>query len=200
MADDYEIQQRRRLFKSYLALDAVTLRHRLHAGGMSPPITRDLLVRGPAVAVLLYDPRRNEVALIEQFRVGALAAGMSPWVLETVAGMIEAGESPRDVALRESREEAGAAPDALIRVCRHLASPGCTDETVEIFIGRVDSSALGGIHGLPEEGEDIRVVVMDIDEALQACEDGRIANAMTLIALQWLALNRDRLATRWEPA
>lgn len=200
MADDYEILQRKRLFKSYLALDSVTLRHRLHAGGTSPPLTRDLLVRGPAVAVLLYDPQRDEVALIEQFRVGALAAGMSPWVIETIAGMIEPGESPRDVALRETREEAGAAPTALIRVCRHLASPGCTDETVELFIGRVDTSGLGGVHGLAEEGEDIRVVVMPLDDALLACEDGRIANAMTLIALQWLALNRGKLATRWEPA
>lgn len=200
MADDFEILTRKRLFKSYLALDSVTLRHRLHAGGTSRPITRDLLVRGPAVAVLLYDPQRDEVALIEQFRVGALAAGMSPWVIETVAGMIEPGESPRDVALRETREEAGTLPDALIRICRHLASPGCTDETVELFVGRVDTSKLGGIHGLPEEGEDIRVVVMRLDEALRACEDGRIANAMTLIALQWLALNRGKLATRWEPA
>ena len=200
MSDDYEILQRKRLFKNYLAMDSVTVRHRLHAGGTSGPITRDLLVRGAAVAVLLYDPERSEVALIEQFRVGALAAGMSPWVIETVAGMIEPGETPRDVALRESLEEAGVAPSALIRVCRHLASPGCTDETVELFVGRVDTSGLGGIHGLAEEGEDIRVLVMTIDDALGACADGRIANAMTLIALQWLALNRGTLATRWEPA
>lgn len=200
MDDSHEILRRERLFKSYLALDSLTLRHRLHAGGMSPPIKRDLLVRGPAVAVLLYDPDRDEVALVEQFRVGALAAGMSPWVIETVAGLIDKGETPRAVALRECEEEAGARPSALVRVCRHLASPGCTDETVEIFVGRVDTRGIGGIHGLPEEGEDIRVLVMKRAEALAACADGRIANAITLIALQWLELNRATLATRWERA
>lgn len=200
MTDSYEILRRERLFKSYLALDSVTLRHRLHAGGMSPPIKRDLLVRGPAVAVLLYDPDRDEVALVEQFRVGALAAGMSPWVIETVAGLIDKDETPRAVALRECEEEAGARPTALVRVCRQLASPGCTDETVEIFVGRVDTRDLGGIHGLPEEGEDIRVLVMPRVEALAACADGRIANAITLVALQWLEINRATLATRWERA
>lgn len=200
MTDAFEVLQRERLFKSYLALDSVTVRHRLHAGGMSQPIRRDLLVRGPAVAVLLYDPDRDEVALIEQFRVGALAAGMSPWVIEIVAGMIDPGESPRAVALRECAEEAGARPDALVRVCRQLASPGCTDETVEIFLGRVDTRGLGGVHGLRDEGEDIRVLVMPRAEAIAACGDGRIANAITLIALQWLELNRTTLATRWEQA
>jgi ADP-ribose pyrophosphatase len=198
MSEPYEILKRERLFKNWLALDCVTLRHRLHAGGMSPPIRRDLLVRGAAVAVLLYDPERDEVALVEQFRVGALAAGMSPWVIETVAGLIDGNESPRAVALRECEEEAGARPNALVRVCRQLASPGCTDETVEIFVGRVDTRDLGGIHGLPEEGEDIRVLVMPRAEAIAACADGRIANAITLVALQWLELNRATLASRWE--
>jgi ADP-ribose pyrophosphatase len=200
MTRDYEILSRERLFKNWLALDGVTLRHRLHSGGMSQPIRRDLLVRGPAVAVLLYDPDRDEVALIEQFRVGALAAGMSPWVIETVAGLIDADETPRAVALRECEEEAGVRPDALVRICRQLASPGCTDETVEIFVGRVDTSGLGGIHGLPEEGEDIRVLVMPRADAIAACADGRIANAITLVALQWLELNRATLASRWEQA
>jgi ADP-ribose pyrophosphatase len=200
MTRDYEILRRERLFKNWLALDGVTLRHRLHSGGMSPPIRRDLLVRGPAVAVLLYDPDRDEVALVEQFRVGALAAGMSPWVIETVAGLIDGDETPRAVALRECEEEAGVRPDALVRICRQLASPGCTDETVEIFVGRVDTNGLGGIHGLPEEGEDIRVLVMPRAEAIAACTDGRIANAITLVALQWLELNRATLASRWEQA
>jgi ADP-ribose pyrophosphatase len=199
-SQDVQILQRERLFKNYLAIDRCVLRHRLHAGGMSAPISRDVIARGPAVGVLLLDPARDRVILVEQFRIGALCAGMNPWVIEIVAGVVEPGEDPRDVARRESREEAGAEVDALIPIARHLASPGITDETVETFLGRVDSDGLGGIHGLAEEGEDIRVVAMTVDEALVACSDGRIANAMTLIALQWLALNRRTLEARWQPA
>jgi ADP-ribose pyrophosphatase len=199
-SQDVQILQRERLFKNYLAIDRCVLRHRLHAGGMSAPISRDVIARGPAVGVLLLDPARDRVILVEQFRIGALCAGMNPWVIEIVAGVVEPGEDPRDVARRESREEAGAEVDALIPIARHLASPGITDETVETFLGRVGSDGLGGIHGLAEEGEDIRVVAMTVDEALVACSDGRIANAMTLIALQWLGLNRHALAGRWQPA
>ena len=139
--------------------------------------------------------------LVEQFRIGAHGAGFDPWVLEIVAGMVGPGEDAAEVACREAREEAGARVDALIPISRHLASPGFTDETVETFLGRVDSEGVGGIHGLAEEDEDIRVVTMPFADALAACMDGRIANAMTLIALQWLALaDRGKLEARWRPA
>jgi ADP-ribose pyrophosphatase len=198
---DVEILSRERLFKHYLAIDRCVLRHRLHAGGTSRPISRDLIARGTAVGVLLFDPDRDVVVLVEQFRIGAYCAGFDPWVLEIVAGMVGPGESAADVACREAREEAGARVDALIPISRHLASPGFTDETVETFLGRIDSAGVGGIHGLAEEDEDIRVVAMPVAEAFAACADGRIANAMTLIALQWLALaDRGRLAPRWRPA
>ena len=199
-AGDVEVILRERLFKNYLAIDRVVLRHRLHAGGISPPVSRDLVARGAAAGVLLYDPDRAMVVLVEQFRIGALAAGVDPWVIEIVAGIVEPGESAAEVACREAMEEAGARVKALIPISRHLASPGFTDETVSTFLGQVDSRSLGGIHGLAEEGEDIRVVAMTVDEALVACSDGRIANAMTLIALQWLGLNRHALAGRWQPA
>jgi ADP-ribose pyrophosphatase len=200
VAPDVELIARERLVSNYRALDRCILRHRLHGGGTSAPISRDLVARGAAVGVLLFDPDRGTVVLVEQFRIGALCAGFDPWVIEIVAGLVEPGESPAQVACREAREEAGATVVALIPISRHLASPGFTDETVETFLGRVDSRGLGGIHGLAEEGEDIRAIVMPLDEALAACTDGRIANAMTLIALQWLALNRHALAARWRPA
>ncbi|MFZ9450165.1 MAG: NUDIX domain-containing protein, partial [Alphaproteobacteria bacterium] len=176
------------------------LRHRLFAGGTSAVVGRDLVVRGPAAAILLSDPDRDQVALVEQFRVGALAAGMDPWILETVAGVVEPGEDAAEVARREALEEAGAQVGEMERIARYLSSPGCSDETVESFVGRVDASRLGGLHGLPEEGEDIRVVVMDASAAIAACADGRIGNAITLVALQWLALNRAALAARWRRA
>ncbi len=199
-AADVEVLAHERLFHGYLALDSYRLRHRLHAGGVSETQTRELLRRGQAVGVLLYDPDRATVVLIEQFRIGAMVAGFPAWVLEIVAGLVEPGESVLGVAKREAREEAGAELQATLPVARYVVSPGCSDETVEIIAARVDSRPLGGIHGLHSEGEDIRVVVMSLADALAACADGRIANAMTLVALQWLALNRDQVATRWQPA
>jgi ADP-ribose pyrophosphatase len=160
-------------------------------------MSRELFVRGPAVGVLLYDPDRAAVALVEQFRVGALAAGFAPWVTELVAGLVEPGEAEEDVAGREAVEEAGASLGELVPMPRYVVSPGCSDETVALFCARVDRRALGGVHGLADEGEDIRVLVLPVEEALARCDDGRIANAMTLVALYWLALHRAELDRRW---
>ena len=196
-AGDVEILERRVAFRAFLRLDALRLRHRLFAGGWSRELGRELFVRGAAVGVLLYDPDRDAVALVEQFRVGALAAGFAPGVSELVAGLVEPGEADEDVARREALEEAGATLGEIVRLPRYLVSPGCSDETVALFCARVNASALGGVHGLPEEGEDIRVLVLPFAEALARCADGRIANAMTLVALYWLALNRVDLDRRW---
>lgn len=197
MPADLEILDRDRPFTGFLTIERYVLRHRLHGGGSSPPLKREVLRRGPAAGVLLFDPDRDAVVLVEQFRIGAHLAGMPAWALEVVAGLIEPGESDAAVARREAREEAGAEIADLAPIVRYAASPGCTDETVSLFLGRVDCRALGGVHGLAAEGEDIRVVVMPRAEAVAACGDGRIANAMTLIALQWLELNSGALPTLW---
>jgi ADP-ribose pyrophosphatase len=196
-ANDVEILERRTEFRAFLRLDALRLRHRLFAGGWSGEIRRELFVRGGAVGVLLYDPAREAVVLVEQFRVGALAAGFDPWMTEIVAGLVEPDERPEDVARREAREEAGAALGELVPLPRYVVSPGCSDETVALFCARVDSRGLGGVHGLADEHEDIRVVVLPLAEALARCADGRIANSLTLIALYWLALHRAGLDRRW---
>src|SRR5690606_40469080 len=144
-----------------------------------------------------YDPLRDEVVLIEQFRVGALDKKASPWLLELVAGLIEEGEQPEQVARREALEEADLSLDRLWPITEYFPSPGGSDERVHLYLGRCDSSAAGGVHGLAEEGEDIRVHVLSFAEAMAAAEDGRIDNAASLIALQWLALHREELRARW---
>jgi ADP-ribose pyrophosphatase len=154
--------------------------------------------RGQVAAVLPLDPQRARVVLIEQFRAGAYARGWHPWLLECVAGIIEQGESAEDVARRETQEEAGCRITELIPITApFLSSPGACTETVSLFCGRVDAAAVGGIHGLVEEGEDIRVGSWTIDEALELLACGRIVNAKTIIALQWLALNRERVLRTW---
>ncbi len=169
------------------------LKHKLFAGGWSPFIEREIFDRGEAAAVLLHDPAANVVVLTEQFRVGAIDQD-SPWIFELVAGMIETGENPEDVAIREAQEETGAIIDDLIPICQYLVSPGGTNEKLHVFLAQLDSDPVSGIHGLTEEGEDILVHKIPTQQAFEMVKNGRINNATTIIALQWLELNLDRLS------
>ena len=193
-----EIVKRTNCFHGFYKLDKVHLRHELFEGGMGPEISRELFVRHDAVCVLPYDPQRDEVVLIEQFRVGALGKVENPWLIELVAGLIDKDEQPEEVAHREADEEAGLTFSALWPMTRYFPSPGGSDEYVHLFLGRCNSEGASGVHGLEEEGEDIRVRVWSFEDALQAVRDGRIANAASIIALQWLALNRDEVRGMWK--
>jgi len=195
--DDVEIIERRTLFQRFFRIDHYRLRHRLYAGGWTGEVHREVFERGHAVAVLPYDPAEDRVALVEQFRIGALAAGREPWLVEAVAGIIDAGEAPEDVARREAVEEAGVTLLALEKVQTILATPGGSSESCVLYCGRADLRGVGGIHGLPEEHEDIRVLVMPVAEALDMLAAGKIENATAVILLQWMALNRARLRRIW---
>ncbi len=195
--DDIDIREKTTPFRGYFRIDRYRLRHRLHEGGWSGEMVREVFERGHVAAVLPYDPERDCVVLIEQFRIGAHAAGRAPWLVETVAGIIEPGEAAEDVARREGREEAGIEITDLLPAADYLSSPGAMSETVELFCGRVDSRGAGGVHGLDHEHEDIRVIVVPFAEVARMLEDRSLSNAITLIALQWLALNRDELRRRW---
>ena len=194
---DVEVLQRETCFKGFYRLDRLHLRHRQFAGGMGPQLSRELFVRHDAVCVLPYDARRDCVVLIEQFRVGAMDKSSNPWLLELVAGLIDKDEQPEEVAHREAAEEADLKLDALWPITRYYPSPGGSDELVHLYLGRCDSEGAGGVHGLAEEGEDIRVHVWPLEDALQAVKDGRINNAASIIALQWLALNRAEVRGLW---
>lgn len=196
-ADRVEIIEQETPFKGYFRVDRYRLRHRMFDGGWTDAMTLEVFERGHAAAVLLYDPARDAVVLIEQFRIGAYAAKLEPWLIETVAGIIEPGEQTDEVVRREALEEAGCGITDLLPIGTYLMTPGGSSETIAFFCGRVDSSGAGGIHGLAHEGEDIRVVVMTSDEALARLEAGEIINANAVLPLQWLALNRDRLKQLW---
>lgn len=178
-------------------MEKFRLRHRLFDGGMSQPITRELFERGHAVALLLYDPQRDEVVLLEQFRIGALDAPGGPWLVEIVAGVIDRDEAPEQVARREAVEEAGCQVQEMEFICEYLVSPGGTSERISLYCGRVDSSDVGGIHGLAEESEDIRVSAVPFTQAWQWLEEGTINSASPMIAMQWLRMNRETLRQRW---
>ena len=136
-------------------------------------LSRELFVRHDAVCVLPYDPLRDRVVLIEQFRVGALGKVDNPWLIELVAGLIDKDEAPDQVARREAVEEAGLELGELWPITRYFPSPGGSDERVHLYIGRCDSEGADGVFGLAEEGEDIRVHVWSLQEALRAISDGR---------------------------
>ncbi|WP_296253742.1 NUDIX domain-containing protein [Pseudomonas sp. UBA4194] len=192
-----EIVKREPCFKGFYKLDKLFLRHELFNGGMSKEISRELFVRHDAVCMLPYDAKRDELILIEQFRVGAIGKVDNPWLIEMVAGLIDKDEAPEEVARREAVEEAGLDVQALWPITKYFPSPGGSDEYVHLYLGRCSSEGAGGLHGLEEEGEDIRVKVWAFDDALQAVRDGRIINAAAIIAIQWLALNRDEVRGLW---
>ena len=197
--NDVELIDREVVHDGFFRLDRYRLRHRQFAGGLGPVLTREVLERGKVAAVLPVDPVRDRVVLIEQFRPGAWGADWDPWLLECVAGVIEPGETPEDLSRREALEEAGCVVTDLVPIATFLTSPGATTETVRLFCGRVDSEGVGGLHGLAGEGEDIRVSVVTVDEAVALLDEGRIVNAKTIIALQWIARRYASLKARWSP-
>lgn len=197
---DVEIVEKSTPFQGYFRIDRYRLRHKLFAGGWSKVFSREVFERGHAVAVLPYDPVRDEVVLIEQFRAGAYAAGRGPWLVELVAGIIDPGEEPESVARREAREEAGLEVRALEPVADYLASPGGMSHWVKVFVGQVDAAGVGGIHGLADEHEDIRVEALPLRDGFDLIAKGRICDAATIIPLQWLLLNRDDIRRRWGAA
>lgn len=190
---DVDLQDREICHQAFFRLDRLTLRHRRFDGGWTPPLKREVLMRGPAVAVLPYDPVRDRVVLIEQFRAGDYAAGRGGWMTEIVAGIADPGEMPEEVARREMAEETGLIAGALEFIAEFLPSPGGSSEVVRLYCGQVDASTAGGVHGVDGESEDIRVFTLPAEEALSWLDSGEVDNAVTLIGLLWLGRHRDRL-------
>jgi len=192
-----DIVEKRTVFQGYFRVDAYRLRHARFDGGWSKVMQREVFERGHAAALLPYDPRRRVFVLCEQFRVGAYAGGMEPWQLEVVAGIIEEGESPEDVVRRETEEEAGRQLTDLWPIQRYLVSPGGTSETAYLYLGRVSAEGAGGIFGMPDEDEHIRVKIVSEDELQDLMDRGKLTNAATLISAQWFFLNRERIRAKW---
>lgn len=196
---DIEIVSDEVVFKGFYTMKRVKFRHKLFSGEMSGIVTRELLAKNEATAVVLYDPQLDNVVLVEQVRIGAIdpKSPSSPWLLELVAGMIETGEQPAGVAVRESEEEAGVHLTEVMPIMQFWDSPGGMAERIHFFAGKVDSTKVGGIHGLAEENEDIRVHVVSRATAYQWLEQGRIDNGVAVIGLQWLQLNYKKLQQKW---
>jgi ADP-ribose pyrophosphatase len=195
---DVEIISRRTTFQGYFRIDEYVLRHGRFDSGMTAPMKREVFERGHAAALLPYDPALDRFVLCQQFRVGAYAAGVDPWQIECVAGIIEDGETAADVARRESEEECGCTALDLIPIQQYLVSPGGASETAMLYLGRVSAANAGGIFGLESESEHIRVFTASADELRTLLDQGKLCNAVTLIAAQWFFLNRERVRALWQ--
>jgi ADP-ribose diphosphatase len=156
--------------------------------------TRDVVRAGKVAAVLPIDVERDEIVMIRQFRLAAHLANDKGELLEIVAGRIEPGETAALAAQRECSEEIGVAPLALVELFSYLPTPGMTDEVVTFFLAAVDAADVPE-RTQPTDGEYINVLRVPIDAALEALNRGVMRSGPLVIALQWLALNRDRLAT-----
>ena len=193
----WSVIKKKSLYIGFFKLDEIQLQHDLFTGGQSKVLIRELLDKGQAIAVLPYDPVRDEIILIEQFRIGAGEDETGPWVIEVIAGYQEPDELAEVVAIREAEEEAGCVVTDLLSMYKYYSSPGGSNEQIQIFIGRTDSSSIAGIHGLDEEGEDIKVHVIKCEQAFDWLDNGRIDSAAPIIALQWFRANRERIRKEW---
>ncbi len=197
MKREYKVLDKQIVFDGFFQMEKYRLQHTLFQGGWSQPMSRELFERGHAVAVLLYDPHRDVVVLVEQFRIGALEHDEHPWFVEVVAGMYEEGEDEEAVIRREAVEESGCELGRIEFIARYWVSPGGTSETIALYCGEVDASQAGEVCGLDHENEDILVHVVPYVQLLEMWQQGLINSATPLIAVQWLMSNRERLLREW---
>ncbi|EGR2698583.1 ADP-ribose diphosphatase [Vibrio parahaemolyticus] len=195
-SQDVEIISKESVFEGFFKMVKYRFKHKLFAGGWSDVVEREMFERGHAAAMLPYDPKTDQVVIIEQIRIGALEHE-HPWQLEIVAGMIDRDESAEEVIRREAEEEAGITVGRVASVTSYYPSSGGCSEKLDVFVGEVDASKAHGIHGLDYEDEDIRVHVLSREQAYQWVKDGRFENGASIIALQWLQLNHQELRSQW---
>lgn len=192
---DVQVTTRAEPYARFFSVDEQDLRFRRFDGTMSPPVLRAAFVSGDAVTVLPYDPVRDRVLLIEQFRFGPHARGdQNPWQLEVIAGRIDPGETPEDAARREAVEEAGLTLGGLQLMQSYYPSPGAYAEFLYSYLALTDlPDGIEGVFGVAGEAEDIRGHLLGFDDLMRLVASGEIGNAPTLLSALWLAQQRASL-------
>ena len=187
-ASDVTIESREFLFRGFIQVEKVSFRHRLfNQPDYSPVIQRELIHRPEAAGVLLYNDQQQRFALIEQFRVGALNDSESAWQLEVIAGVLDGDEAPEDCIRRESLEESGCEVQQLQHLFSFYPSAGACSEFFHLYAAEVELPKMGGIFGMPDEGENIQLHLFEYSELGTLLKNGRLRNAPVIMALQWLA-------------
>jgi ADP-ribose pyrophosphatase len=170
----------------FFELRRLTVEHDRYAGGTTGPLVREVLHRSDVAAAILYDPATDQVVLTEQYRSGAHLAGVTPWLVDIVAGRIDPNESALEAVGREIREESGLMPHKLEPIGEFLTAPHLSSEKLFLYCATVDATQATGVHGVAHEGEDIRVVVMSRAEAA-LLQQSRLLSLWAALALNWLA-------------
>lgn len=189
------VQRHSHPYAHFFAIEEFDLSFPRFDGSMSPVVNRAVFVSGDAVTVLPYDPTRDRLLLIEQFRAGPFGRGdRNPWSLEAIAGRIDPGETPEICARREAVEEAGLVLGAMHKVAEYYPSPGAKTEYLYSFVALTDlPDGSAGVFGVEDEAEDIRGHLLTFDAAMDLIASGEISNAPLLVSLLWLARERPRL-------
>jgi ADP-ribose pyrophosphatase len=195
---EFKVSKCESLYKGFFQFNKYFISNQLFAGGWSDTYTREIFERGHAAAILLFDENRDQLVFVEQFRPGAMQSEQSPWLIELVAGMIEEGELPEEVVKRESIEESGSKVKRLVKMCEYLVSPGGTTERIWLYLGEIDSTKTASFAGLESENEDIKVHCISTQKAFDWLDSGKINNAMTIIAVQWLKLRLIQQTPLWQ--
>lgn len=192
---DVAVAAVRQPYAHFFAVEEYDVAFRRFDGSHSPVVTRAVFISGDAVTVLPYDPQRDRVLVIEQFRAGPWGRGdRQPWSLEAIAGRIDAGESPEDAARREAVEEAGLALGALLPVAGYYPSPGAVSEYLYSYVAITDlPDGAAGVFGVEGEAEDIRGHLIGFDDLMALVASGEVANAPLILTALWLQRERGRL-------
>ena len=184
---DVDIQSREHVFKGFVQVEKVSLRHRLfNQNEYTPVIHRELIRRKEAAGVLIYNDQQQKFALIEQFRVGAMDDPISPWQLEIIAGVLDGDESPETCIRRESLEESGCELDQIELLFSFYPSAGACDEIFHLYVAHAKLPKEGGVFGMPDEGENIKLHIIDYVDLKLLLQSNRLRNAPIIMALQWL--------------
>lgn len=184
---DFEITAREFIYSGFIKVEKVSLRHQLfNQTEFTPIIQRELIRRKEAAGVLIFNDQQQQFALIEQFRVGAIDDALSPWQLEIIAGVLDGDETPENCIRRESLEESGCEIDTLEHLFSFYPSAGACDEIFHLYVAQAELPEHGGVFGMPDEGENIQLHIMQYADLSELLSSSRLRNAPVIMALQWL--------------
>ncbi|WP_054313132.1 NUDIX domain-containing protein [Mesorhizobium sp. 1M-11] len=188
MDDRIRIRTQEILSDDWAILKKTTFDYRRRDGIWETQV-RQTYDRGDGAAILPFDPDRGTVLLVRQFRWPAFVTGHKEPLIEVCAGLLDKND-PETCIRKEAEEELGYQLNGVKLLFTPYMSPGSVTERLWLFAARyspADRISEGG--GAPEEGEDIEVLEMPVDEAMAAISDGRIIDAKTILLLQHLKLN-----------
>ena len=189
-----EIQSREYAYKGLIQVEKVSLRHRLfNQNEYTAVIHRELIHRHEAAGVLIYNDQQQKFALIEQFRIGAVSDPVSPWQLEIIAGVLDGDESPESCIRRESIEESGCELNQIELLFSFYPSAGACDEIFHLYVAQAELPEEGGIFGMPDEGENIKLHIIEYSALKLLLQSTRLRNAPVIMALQWLQQHCSKL-------